>query len=186
MRPFVLVRALFLRVHKGGTKNDKNNIRILNSSESGVDIYTLIFTYVIKVENSLQTCFKLYSPIFGKIEHHLQQAGHQGPKMVLSHNQSGWQTFSWIPPLWSITDNNRFQVQEYQRVWLKIDILMHPRKQLKRKVNSCDSSGKGGSKVQVRVAGICQRFCKVSARHRKGPPYRLGWALRIWVFPSPR
>ena len=131
-------------------------------------IYTWIFTCVIKVEYSLQTCFKLYRPIFGKIEHHLQQAGHQGPKMVLSHNQSGWQTFSWIPPLWSITDNNRFQVHEYQRVWLKVEILMHPRKQLKRKVRSGDSSGKGGSMVQVRVAGnlskISQSQCKAPQR----------------------
>ena len=63
------------------------------------------------------------------------------------------------------------------------DILMHPRKQLKRKVRSGDSSGKGGSKPKLQV--ICQRFRKVSARHRKGPPYRLGWALRLWVFPSP-
>ena len=44
------------------------------------------------------------------------------------------------------------------------DILMHPRKQLKRKVRSGDSSGKGGSKVQARVAGnlskILQSQCK--------------------------
>ena len=135
-------------------------------------IYIWIFTGVIKVEYNLQTCFKLYRLIFGKIEQHLQQAGHQGPKMVLSHNQSGWQTFSWIPPLWSITDNNRFQVQEYQRVWLKVEILMHPRKQLKRKVRSGDSPEKKASKVQVRVAGnlskILQSQCK--APQRASPP----------------
>ena len=45
--------------------------------------------------------------------------------------------------------------------------------------------GKEGPRSKSELQVICQRFCKVSAMHRKGPPYRLGWALRIWVFPSP-